>query len=118
MTMGRYQARCRRMVVIVFSALIAVGCAHHGVVESLQTESDLTEAQINIGSASLKEGVKLNVYRRVCGMRARLGSSSVPHCRNVKVGEARVSKLLDENRAAVKPEGELKLEASMIVRRK
>ena len=109
----------RTSAIFLSSALLLVGCAHHHVVETMPSEGDTTEAKVDIGSKDVNVGDKLDVFKRVCTRRTRLGTpGSTPHCQEVRVGEAQVTKLLDENHSIVKPEGELKLEKSMSIKRK
>lgn len=95
----------------VFGALAAgvglAGCATHDhKVEGAQARSEIPEGiRVGIGSKEVKEGDRVSVLRSECTERSsgRAGGSRTS-CRDIKVGEALVLKVLDHDTAIVRPD--------------
>jgi hypothetical protein len=70
---------------------------------------DSANAQISLGDHSVRQGDKVIVYKESCqGPRVSL-------CKKEKVGEAIVSRVLNEKASEIKTDGKMALEEGMIV---
>jgi hypothetical protein len=109
------------VVVVATAASITSGCAHTHKVDGLQEKSEIPAGvKVGIGSSEIKEGSIVNVLKTSCeesaGSGRRGGNRKV--CRDNKVGEATVLKVLDHDSAIVKPEASLQMDESMKVEKK
>ncbi len=97
--------------------ILLSGCAHIHQVKSPQTDAEVSASagvRVEIGSNEVREGEKVDVLDRKChetrGTRLR-----EPTCHYVKVGEARVTRILDSESAIVTPENGMSMRPSMRV---
>lgn len=96
-------------------------CAHHHPVDGVQEKTEIPAGvRVRIGSQEIKDGDKLSVLKTTC-IRVKAtgpkGGSSSKECKNQKVGEAIVLKVLDHDSAIVQPQGNLQMDETMKVER-
>ncbi len=103
------------------AALVLSNCAHSHKVEGPQVAAEIPAGfRVHIDSKEVKEGDKVNVFRRTCKTLkgpARGRIESGPKCNNQKIGEATVLKVLDHD-AVVSPDADLVMEEGMFVEKK
>ncbi len=110
----------RKLVILgILSAGVGLaGCAtHNHKVEGVQTRSEIPEGiRVGIGSKEVKEGDKVSVLRSECTQGpsgARGGTRTT--CRDIKVGEALVLKVLDHDSAIVRPDSGVAMDSKLKV---
>lgn len=106
--------------IILLSILIGVfgasGCAHIHPVQGAEQKSEIPEGvRVSIGSSEVKEGEKVDVLRPVCKKVRRPRGGSKNSCKDQKVGEARILKVLDHDSAIVEPDQGLTMDTGMKV---
>lgn len=104
---------------LIFSAFMAFGCAHTHSVQGNEQKSEIPEGvRVAIGSSEINEGDKVDVFRSVCKKVHRARGGTTNSCRDDKVGEARVLKVLDHDSAIVEPDQGLAMDTNMKVEKK
>lgn len=104
---------------LILSSIFASGCAHFHEVKGTETQSEIPAGtRVSIGSKEVKEGEKVDVFKRVCTTRGggRRGHSKI--CRNDKLGEATVLKVLDEDSSIVQPDQGVVFEPGLVVEKR
>ncbi len=102
---------------ILLAMLFGVtGCGHLHKVSPDQPSSVTEAVEFNIGSKEVKEGDILNIYDQSCRKVRRPRNSE--KCIDRKIGEGRVSKVIDENSSLVIPNDGIKIDKTMKVERK
>lgn len=96
-----------------------IGCAHLHKVDGPQAEHVIPDGyRVQIGSPEVKDGDTVSVFRRLCSKTSvpvRGNPIKVDRCKNIAVGSARIIKVIDHDSAIVKPDGDLKIDDSMVV---
>ena len=108
----------RKFSVLVLAgfALGLGGCAHSHKVQGHEAKSEIPEGfRVAIGSKEVKDGDRVRVFRSVCKQVTILRGASVNKCKDEKVGEALVLKVLDHDAAIVQPDEGVVMDTSMQV---
>lgn len=87
-------------------ALGAASCAHSGHNRgTVAIVHSKTEADVCIGSTEVKEGDPVSIYKSVCKRRnpsdVHPSRSTMVSCKKVKLGGAKVSRVLDEHYSTI-----------------
>ncbi len=101
---------------LMLGAYMVSGCAHTHSVQGPEQKSEIPEGvRVAIGSTEVKEGEKVNVFRSVCKTVSRTRGGTTNSCRDDKVGEALVLKVLDHDAAIVQPDQGVTMDTNMKV---
>lgn len=102
----------------LISLTILSSCAHTHKVQGTQEKEEIPAGiRVGIGGKEIKEGDKVKVLKTECQttQAASKRATSVKACKDIKVGEATVIKVLDHDSAIILPENNLQIDNTMKV---
>ncbi len=109
---------------LVLMASFSVVSCGHGVhkVEGEEKPSEIPAGiRVQIGGKEVTAGEKVDVLKQTCSpttIPVRGGGMKTQRCKNQKVGEATVLKVLDHDSAVVSPNGDLQIDSKMLIEKK
>lgn len=107
------------LIVTGLYACMLTGCGHVHRVQGEEQGSEIPAGvRVSIGSSEIKSGEYLDVFKSECKYVRKNRGPKQKTCKDKKVGEAQVLKVLDHDAAIVEPEKGLVMDASMKVERK
>lgn len=93
-------------------------CAHSHKVQGTQAKEEIPAGiKVGIGAKEIKEGDKVKVLKTECQTTQAASKRATPvkACKDIKVGEATVIKVLDHDSAIILPENNLQIDNTMKV---
>ena len=105
------------LILIGLLGLFSVSCAHTHRVQVEEGTSQPSAVQVGIGSEEVKEGDRLDVIDYECKP-VTMFRKKKRMCKDVKVGQATITKVLGPQLALATPEPGLKLTKKMRVEKK
>lgn len=108
--------------IIVISALsvgLLTGCGHYHRVQGEEAPSEIPAGvRVHIGSKEVKAGEYLDVFKSECKYVKYGRGPKTKSCKDKKIGEARVLKVLDHDSAIVEPNNGLIMDKDMKVEKR
>lgn len=108
-------------ILILSSSIASVGCSHTHKIDGVQGADTIPAGiRVRLGSAEVKDGDDVDVFKPVCTMSIGNGRRGGPikKCVNEKVGGARILKVLDHDSAVIEPADGLRMISDMIVEKR